>query len=349
MLGKKSRLFSLPRLAIAAVTATMLTTSISRADDVASFFGGKTINLAIGYTVGGGYDLNARLLAKYLGRHIPGNPYVTPQSMPGAGSLKAFKWLYAVAPKDGTAIATFGRSMPVEPLLGTSTDIDARKFPWLGSVTSDVSVCITSSASPIKTTDDLLTKEAKLAGQGAGSDPDVFASVLKNTFNPKLRLVTGYPGSNEASLAVERGEVDGECGVSWSTVNITHPDWIKDHKINVLLQMALEKHPDLPDVPLLLDLTKDEETREMLKVVVASQTWARPFAAPPGLPDTMKAALRKAFDDTMADPDFLAEAKQLNLEVRPVSWQKIDELIGQLYATPPEILARAKAATGGVM
>lgn len=339
------------RASISAVAALAVGTlaGAARADDAASFYAGNTINLAIGYTVGGGYDLNARLLAKYLGKHVPGTPYVTPQNMPGAGSLKAFKWLYAIAPKDGTAIATFGRSIPVEPLLGTASDIDSRKFVWLGSITSDVSVCVTWKTSPIKTIDDLLTKEAKLAGQGAGSDPDVFTSVLKSTFNPKLKLVTGYPGSNEAGLAMERGEVDGECGVSWSTVNITHPDWVKDHKINILIQMALEKHPDLPNVPLMTDLAKDPQTKQMLRVIVASQTWARPFAAPPGLPADKAKILRAAFDETMRDPEFLAEAKTLNLEVRPVSGEKINQLMDELYSTPPDLLARAKAAAGGTM
>ena len=335
--------------AAAAVLAMALLSGSARAEDAASFYAGRTINLAIGYTVGGGYDLNARLLSKYMGKYIPGTPYVTPQNMPGAGSLKAFKWLYAIAPKDGTAIATFGRSMPVEPLLGVSSDIDSRKFTWLGSVTSDVSVCVTWHTSQIKTIDDLMTKEARLAGQGAGSDPDVFTSVLKNTFNPKLKLVTGYPGSNEAGLAMERGEVDGECGVSWSTVNITHPEWVKNHEINVLIQMALEKHPDLPDVTLMTDLAKDLQTRQMLKVIVASQTWARPFAAPPGLSPEMTKVLRTAFEATMKDPDYLAEAKMLKLEVMPVSGEKISRLMDELYATPPDVIAKAQAAAGGAM
>jgi tripartite-type tricarboxylate transporter receptor subunit TctC len=271
---------------------------------------------------------------------------ITPESMPGAGSLKAMSYLYGVAPKDGSVFGTFGRSMPVEPLLGNAT-FDARKLTWLGSITSDVSLCITWHTSPIKSFDDLINKKSNLGGQGAGSDPDVFASAIKNLFGSKLKLVTGYPGSNETALAMERGEVDGECGVSWSTINISHPDWIKENKINILFQVALEKHPDLPNVPLLLDFAKDEETRSILKVIVASQTFARPFAAPPALPDDRKAALRTAFEETMKDPAFLDEAKHLGLEVRPVSGQKIDQLLAEIYATPPDLLAKAKAAVGG--
>jgi tripartite-type tricarboxylate transporter receptor subunit TctC len=339
------------RMTMGALVALGLATAgAAKADDsVASNFKGRTVNMVIGYTVGGGYDLNARLLAKYLGKHIPGDPYVTPQNMPGAGSLKAAKYLFSIAPKDGTAIGTFGRSIPLEPLLGGGADFDARKLTWLGSITSDVSLCITWQTSKIKTTQDLMTKPVKLAGQGAGSDPDVFTNTLKNLFNPKIKLVTGYPGSNEAGLAMERGEVDGECGVSWSTVSITHPDWVKDHKIHILIQMALERHPQLQNVPLVFDFAKDDETKKVLKVIVASQTFARPFAAPPGMPADITAALRKAFVDTMNDKDFLAEADKLKLEVRPVSYQKIDELLADLYATPPDILAKAKAAVGGQM
>jgi tripartite-type tricarboxylate transporter receptor subunit TctC len=338
-----------PGLAAAALAALVATTGTSRAADTAeSYYKGRDLNLVIGYSVGGGYDLYARLLSRYIGDHIPGKPLITPQSMPGAGSLKAISYLYAAAPKDGSVFGTFGRTMPVEPLLGSAA-FDARKLTWLGSVTSDVSVCITWNTSQIKTFDDLISKPSNLGGQGAGSDPDVFASIIKNLFHAKLKLVTGYPGSNEAALAMERGEVDGECGVSWSTLKISHPDWIKDNKISVLIQVALEKHPDLPNVPLLLDLAKDEETRSILKVIIAGQTFARPFAAPPDLPDDRKAALRTAFDDTMKDPAFLDDAQRLGLEVRPVSWQRIDQLMSEIYATPKDVLAKAKAAVGGTM
>ncbi|MDB5363053.1 MAG: uncharacterized protein JWO51_4350 [Rhodospirillales bacterium] len=336
-------------LAAVALAALGLAPGTGRAaDPTEKFYSGRSLNLVIGYSVGGGYDLYARLLSKYLGDHIPGKPSITPQSMPGAGSLKAVNYLYAAAPRDGSVFGTFGRTMPVEPLLGNAP-FDARKLTWLGSITSDVSVCISWHTSPIKTFDDLIGKPSNLGGQGAGSDPDVFASTIKNLFGAKLKLVTGYPGSNEAALAMERGEVDGECGVSWSTLNISHPDWIRDNKINVLVQVALEKDPDLPNVPLLLDLAKDAEMRSVLKVIVANQTFARPFAAPPGLPDDRKAALRTAFEETMKDPAFLDDAKHLGLQVRPVSWQQIDQLMAEIYATPQDLLAKAKAAVGGTM
>ncbi|MBP0592168.1 hypothetical protein J8I87_21030 [Paraburkholderia sp. LEh10] len=316
------------------------------ADSTESFYSGRTVNLTIGYSVGGGYDTYARLLGKYIGNYLPGKPTITPQSMPGAGSLKAVNYLYSVAPKDGSTFGTFGRTMPEEPLLGDA-NFDARKLTWLGSITSDVSLCITWKTSKIKTFQDLVNQESRMGGQGAGSDPDVMASTIKTLFNSKLKLVTGYPGSNETALAMERGEIDGECGVSWSTIQVRHPDWIRDRKVNILVQVALEKHPELPGVPLLIDLASNDETRQVLKVIVASQAFARPFAAPPGLPPERAAALRTAFAQTMKDPAFLAEAKRLGLEVRPVPPERIDQLLDELYKTPPPLLAKAKAAVGG--
>lgn len=326
--------------------ASYLPASGYAAESVQSFYSGRAVNMTIGYSVGGGYDMYARLLAKYIGNYLPGKPTITPQSMPGAGSLKAINYLYSVAPKDGSTFGTFGRTMPEEPLFGDA-NFDARKLTWLGSIDSDVSLCLTWKTSKIKTFQDLVNMPSRMGGQGAGSDPDVMASTLKTLFDAKIKLVTGYPGSNEVALAMERGEVDGECGTSWSTIQVRHPDWIKDKKINILVQVALEKHPDLPDVPLLIDLAPNDEARRVLKVIVASQAFARPFAAPPGLPPERAAALRSAFAQTMKDPAFLAEAKSLGLEVRPVPPERIDQLLDELYQTPAPLLSKAKAAVGG--
>ncbi|VXC92138.1 conserved hypothetical protein [Burkholderia sp. 8Y] len=328
--------------------ATACLAGASHAESVEDFYSGRSVNMTIGYSVGGGYDMYARLLAKHLGDHLPGKPTITPQNMPGAGSLKSANYLYNVAPKDGSTIGTFGRTMPEEPLLGEA-DFDARKLVWLGSMDSDVALCVTWKDSKIKTFQDLLTKPSRFGGQGAGSDPDVMASAIKNLFHAKLQLVTGYPGSNESALAMERGEIDGECGTSWSTLQMRHPDWLRDHKVNLIVQMALEKHPDLPNVPLLLDLSQDNSTRQVLKVIAASQAFARPFAAPPGLPPERANALRKAFGDTVKDPAFLAEAKSLGIEVRPVSPERISEVLDDLYKTPADQIAKAKAAVGGRM
>ncbi|WP_429550902.1 Bug family tripartite tricarboxylate transporter substrate binding protein [Paraburkholderia sp. MM5477-R1] len=332
-------------------TAVALSTAwlgTAYAESTQDFYSGRTVNMEIGYSVGGGYDMYARLLAKHLGNHLPGKPTITPQNMPGAGSLKAANYLYSVAPKDGATIGTFGRTMPEQPLLGEA-DYDSRRLVWLGSMDSDVSLCVTWHTSPIKTFQDLMTKSSRFGGQGAGSDPDVMANTIKNLFHAKLQLVTGYPGSNESALAMQRGEIDGECGASWSTLRMRHPDWLRDHKVNLIVQMALEKHPDLPNVPLLSDLASDAETKQVLTVIAASQALARPFAAPPGIPVDRADALRKAFADTMKDPAFLADAKGLSIEVRYVPPEQISKVLDDLYKTSPDQIAKAKAAVGGRM
>lgn len=329
------------RMAYAVAGATLFVGSAS-ADD---FYGGRSVNMAIGYSVGGGYDMYARLLAKYLGSHLPGKPTITPQNMPGAGSLKSINYLYSVAPKDGLTIGTFGRTMPAEPLLGDAK-FDSRKLTWLGSMDSDYSLCVTWKDSPIKTFDDMVNKPSRFGGQGAGSDPDVMALAIKNLFHAKVQLITGYPGSNEASLAMERGEIDGECGVSLSTLKVRHPDWLRDKKVNLIVQVALEKSSELQDVPLLLDLAPDAQTRDIIKVIAASQTLSRPFAAPPDIPPQRAAELRKAFSDTLQDPAFLAEAQKLGLDVHPVSYQKIDEVLADLYHLSPDQIEKAKVAVG---
>jgi tripartite-type tricarboxylate transporter receptor subunit TctC len=313
----------------------------ARADD---FYKGRSVALAIGYSAGGGYDLYARLLAQFMGKHIPGEPTIVPQNMPGAGSLKAANYIYSVAPKDGSAIGTFGRSMGLEPLIGTDATYDGRKFTWLGSVTNDVSLCVSWKTSPVKTWDDMLTKDVTLGGEGSGADPDVFALTIKNVLGAKVKLVTGYPGTNEITLAMERGEIDGLCGLSYSTLKGRHGAWLKDGSVHLLVQAGIRKSPDLSDVPFLTDLTKDKEKVQILKFIVAPQGMARPFVAPPGIPDERKTVLRAAFDATMQDRDFLAQAEKQDIDVNPVTGREIDALLQELYATPKDIIAKASAA-----
>jgi tripartite-type tricarboxylate transporter receptor subunit TctC len=323
-----------------ALLAGALTATPAASADV---FQGKTINVIIGYSAGGGYDLYARLLAKHLGKHIPGNPTVVPQNMVGAGSMRAANYLYSIAPKDGTAIGIFSRSVAIAPLIA-SASFDARKFTWLGSMTKDVSVCITWNTSAIKSWDDMMSHQFVAGGEGAGSDPDIFALMYKNVMSAKVRLVSGYPGTNDITLAMERGEVDGLCGISWSTIKSRHADWISDKKINVPVQAALEKDPDLPQVPLALDLAQGAEQTQILKLVLATQVLARPIVAPPGLSADRVALLRKAFDDTMNDPEFRAEADKLVLDINPISGATIDALLAEIYATPKDVTAKAALA-----
>ncbi len=313
------------------------------AGDVADFYKGNNVALVIGYSAGGGYDAYARLLARYIGRHIPGNPGIVPQQMTGAGSLRAANYIYSVAPKDGSVFGTFSRSMGISPLIDKAT-FDSRKFTWLGSVTDDDTLCITWKSSPIKSWSDFLTKPSAFGGEGAGADPDIWALLYKNVFGAKLKLISGYPGTNDIELAMERGEVDGVCGYSWSTIKSTHPQWIADHSVNIVVQAALRKEPALAGVPLLTELTTDPEQLQIVKVLLASQAMARPFAAPPDIPGDRKAALVGAFDATMHDADFLADAQKLGFDVRPVSAAAIDAMLAELYVTPKDVLAKATKA-----
>jgi tripartite-type tricarboxylate transporter receptor subunit TctC len=318
------------------------------AQGVAEFYRGKTVALTVGYSVGGGYDTYARILARHMGKHIPGNPAVVVQNMPGAGSLKAANFLFNVAPKDGTAIGMFGRGMAMEPLIGASAaaQYDATKFLWLGSGTNEAAVFVTWHTKQIASWADMLAKPFTVGGEGPGSDPDVYALMLKNVFGVKLRLVTGYPGTAEVALALERGEVDGRASWSWSSLKSLKPEWIASNKVHLPVQLNLAKSPDLPNVPLLADIATNERQRQILKLVLSRQTMGRPFMAPPGIPPERQAALRKAFDDTLKDAEFLAEAKARGQEVNPVSGADIDKLLVELYATPKDVVAETKAAIG---
>jgi tripartite-type tricarboxylate transporter receptor subunit TctC len=316
---------------------------VAAADDVEDFYKGRDVSMVIGYSVGGGYDAYARLLARYIGKHIPGEPSIIPQQMTGAGSLRSANYIYSVAAKDGSVFGTFSRSMGVAPLLGQA-EFDSRKFTWLGSITDDNTTCVTSSDSPIKNWNDFLSKPSKFGGEGADSDPDIWTLLYRNVFGAKVQLVTGYPGTNDITLAMERGEVDGLCGLSWSTIKTRHQDWLTNHSVNIIVQAALKKEPEMGSVPLATDLASNPEQMQTLKLMLASQAMARPFAAPPGIPEDRKQALIAAFDATMADRNFLAEAQKLNFEVHPVSAATIDTLLADVYATPKDIITKAAKA-----
>jgi tripartite-type tricarboxylate transporter receptor subunit TctC len=316
----------------------------AHADSISKFYEGKTITAAIGTSSGGGYDLYTRMLAKFLGKHIPGTPAIVPTNMPGAGGLRVTNFLYSAAPKDGTFFGTFSRSNPIIPLFSSDAKFDGTKFDWLGSIASDTSLCITGEKSPIKTWNDMLTTQVVMGGQSVGADSDIYARLYRNVFGAKIKLVSGYPGTTDIILAMERGEVDGICGLSWSTIKISRPEWVKQERVHFLVQAGLKEEPDLSAVPLAIDLTDDPEKKQILELHLASQGMARPYAAPPGTVAERKAALIKAFDDTMKDPDFLAEAAKAKIEVNPMTGREIDALLQRLYATPPDIVAKAAKA-----
>jgi tripartite-type tricarboxylate transporter receptor subunit TctC len=229
----------------------------------------------------------------------------------------------------------------------SNTQFDSSKFAWLGSGTSEVSVFVVWHAAPIKTFQDMLEKPFTVGGEGSGSDPDIYALLLKNAFGAKLKLISGYPGTAEVAIALERGEVDSRASWSWSSLKTLKPDWIRDKKVIFPVQLNLTRGKELPDVPLILQFAKTEAQRQMLKLVLTRQEMARPYAAPPGVPEERKAALRKAFDETWADPELLAEMKARGQEVNPVSGADLDKLVAELYATPKDVVAETRKAIGG--
>lgn len=306
------------------------------------FYKGKTVPMLIGYSPDSGYDVYARLVAKFLGNHIPGNPTVVPQNMTGSASLKLANHLYNVAPKDGSVIGAVGRGIAFDPMLNNKeARFDALKFTWLGSANHEVSVCASWKTSGINTFDDLYTKQMTVGSNGGETDTDVFPRVLNGVLGTKMKLITGYRGGEDIDFAMERGEVQGRCGWSLSNVMSTHGDWYKNKDIHVLAQIALDKSPDLPDVPLITDLAKTPAQKQILRLVFARQVMGRPYLAPPGIPQDRAAALQKAFTDTMQDKDFLAAAKKANLEINPVSSDAVQALLKESYASPKDVIARA--------
>jgi tripartite-type tricarboxylate transporter receptor subunit TctC len=323
--------------------AALLIAAQAHAQTPADFYKSRTVDLYVGYSVGGGYDLYARVLARHIGRHIPGNPTVVVKNMEGAGSLRLANWLYRVAPKDGSVFATIGRGTGFDPLLGVpAAQFDAPKFTWIGSGNHEVSVCVAyEGSSGVTTFADLRSREMTVGGTGPSSDTDQFPKVVNGVLGTRMKVVSGYPGGNDVVLAMERGEVQGRCGWSWSSVKSTHGAMIAENKLHVLLQLSLHKHPELPGVPLVVDLARTDEERQILTLIFARQVMGRPFLAPPGVPVDRADALRAAFAATMTDPAFVAEAEKAQLEVNPVAGEELQKLVAEIYGTPPEVAKKA--------
>lgn len=318
----------------------------ARAD--ADFYRGKTIQFFVGYEAGSGYDLYARLLARHYGAHVPGHPNVVVQNMPGAGSIKAANYLYDIAPRDGTQIGMTGRGTPMTPLLGGKgpTFKDDKSFTWIGSMNNEVSVCVAWRNTGVKTIQDAMQRELTTSATSLGADDTtVFPAVLNAMIGTKFKWITGYPGGAAMNLAMERGEAQGRCGWSWSSVKSTQPEWLRDGKISILLQLTLTKHPDLPDTPGIMDFAKTDEQRKVLELIFARQVMGRPVLAPPHLPSERTQALRRGFDAAMSDPAFKADADKGQWEITPVSGEEIENLMARLYATPAPVVELAKQVT----
>ncbi len=321
---------------------------LAQAQNSEPFFKGKSITFVVGYGAGSGYDLYARLLARYYGQFIPGQPAIVTQNVPGAGSLQAANQLYETAARDGTVIGMTGRGTPMTPLLGGrgARFKDDKSFTWIGSMNNEVSVCVAWHTSGISTIQDAMAREMTTSATALGADDTtVFPAVLNEMIGTKFRWITGYPGGAAMNLAMEREEVQGRCGWSWSSIKSTQAQWLKEGKIRILLQLSLTPHADLPQVPTIMDFAKSEEQRKVLELIFARQIMGRPVLAPPGLPQERVKMLRDAFDATMKDKAFLAEAEKADWEITPVSGAEIEKLMERIYATPSAIVELARKVT----
>jgi len=328
---------------VSALGTVLLLTPPAAAQTTADFYRGKTITISVGLGPGGGYDRHARTLARHIGKHIPGNPAVVVKNVPGAGGLVLANALYNIAPKDGTEFGTFSRSIPLDPLLGNpQARFDPLKFLWLGSTSNEINTCVAWHTAPVKNIDDLKKLELLVAGTGPLVDTVIYPTLLNAITGTKFKIVQGYKGSADALLAMENGETQGFCAWGWVTMNVERPDWVRERKVIPLVQFGLRKHPDHPDTPLAQDLAATLQDRQAIELVVSPLLFARPFAAPPGLPTDRAAALRSAFEAAVKDPEFIAEADKQKLEPELVTGVEIDATLSRLYKTPKAVIDRVK-------
>jgi tripartite-type tricarboxylate transporter receptor subunit TctC len=328
MLGQ-SKLMIATLLAIAGATP-----AAAQAD----VFAGKTVQMIIGFGPGGGYDLWARTLGRHLGRHLPGNPNVVPQNMPGAGSYTAASYIFNMAPKDGSALGIIARDAALGPLTGASgARFDPTRLSWIGTPTKETNVCIAFHTAPVKTVQDLYDKQLILGDTGPGTGTRSYPKVLNDVLGMKFKLVGGFPSSAEVFLAMERGEVEGICE-SLDSIKNRRPDWIPTGKVAILFQGGGQPNPELKGVPFVLDLARTAEQKQTIEFLYAGQGIGRPFVAPPDLPPERLKMLREAFNATMKDPEFVAETKKSKLELEPQDGEHLAALIAKIYATPKPIV-----------
>ncbi|HZS64509.1 MAG TPA: tripartite tricarboxylate transporter substrate-binding protein [Xanthobacteraceae bacterium] len=331
--------------AIGGCAALLAAAGVCRADPIADFYHGKTIRFVIGSNTGGSYDTYSRALAAYLGKHIPGAPAVVTENMPGASGTKSANYLGEVAPKDGTVIGLFNQSMAQRQKLYPNTiHIDLGKFSWIGAMNRSTNVFITWHTSGVRTIEDAKKKEVAMGALAANGGNATYPWLLNAFLGTKFKVVLGYPGGNTIELAMERGEVEGRGAVVWSGLKAGWPQWIQEKKVNILVQIALKKEPDLPDVPLLTDLARTPDELKVMRFLSADSAMGFPVTAPPGIPADRLAALRKAFMDTMNDPEFLKAVEQRKLDIEPSSGEEVQRIVEDITSTPDELIAKINAA-----
>ena len=332
------------RIAIALLFAGVVP-SPARADAVSDFYKGNAIRLIISADPGGSYDSDARLVAKHLGKHVPGNPRIVPENMLGASGRVAANYVYNSAPKDGSVIAVMQQSLPMGQALGEpGVQYDAGKFNWVGSPVWPDETLVVWHTTGVRTIEDAKNKQVIIGATSPTGMNFVYPKLANELLGTKFKIVTGYPGGTPIILALERGEVEGRGSNPWSEWKATKPDWVKDKKIVPILQMSLFKHADLPDVPLMVDLAPNDTARSVFEVVTITGELGRPFIAPPGVPAERIAALRQAFDATMKDPEFLADAEKAHKDIHPIGWQEMEKLVQRVLSAPKSATDLLKSA-----
>jgi tripartite-type tricarboxylate transporter receptor subunit TctC len=312
------------------------TPAIAQAPNLA----GKNVTMLIGFGPGGGYDLWGRVVARHIGKHLPGNPTVVPTNMPGGGSFNAANNIYTIAPKDGTVLGIIARDAALGPLTGAAgARFDPLKINWIGTPTTETNVCIATAKAKVKTVKDLFENELIIGNTGVGTGTYSYPKALNGMIGTKFKLISGFPSSSDVFLAMERGEVDGICESLDSVVG-KRPDWIASKKVNVLFQGGVEPNPELKDIPFVNDMAKTEEQKQAIEFLYAGQGIGRPFVAPPDMPADRLKMLRDAFSATMKDPEFIADAKKQKLDVEPEDGEHLAALIKKIYATPKPIVEK---------
>ena len=324
--------------------AYIAATSPAAADAVADFYKGKVVTIVIGYAAGG-FDLYARLLGRFLGSHIPGHPTIIAQNKPGAGSRAAANWLYNVAPRDGSVIATLSQTTPTDQALGQA-DIafDARRFGWIGNMVVVNNILFVNASTGVTSLADATRKPLAIGATGASSPSILYPQVSNNLLGTKFKIVTGYPGSGDVDLAMERHEVDGHGSISWASLKTERPDWVTRHVINILFQVGLRREADLADVPLWLELAQNDEQRRVLEMLSGFIAVGRPFLTAPGVPPDPLRALRQAFNETMQDPAFLEAARQAHMVLNPLSGAELQQIVSRIIDQPQSVIATIKRA-----
>ena len=328
-------------LALGAVSAS----SAAVAQSADGFFKGKTFTILVGGTAGGGIDVGARIMARHIGKHLPGQPTVVAGLMPGAGGVRLLEHLVQAAPKDGTVVGAFASGPLLEPMVGgRKINYSMTDFTAVGALDKDVTFCATSTASGVKTVEDAKGRTVTVAGTGAASATDTEPLVLNALLGTKFKVITGYLGTQETLVAIERGEVDGRCAFGWMSLNASKPNWLPEKKVNLIVQIGLEKHPMLKDMPLASDLVSNEADKQLLRLVAGPLALSRPYLGPPGMDATRISEVRKAFIETTRDPEFRADFRKSAAGEEPnaTDGMGMEKLLGERYSTPQPVQERLK-------